>query len=206
MRNGIYSIGMDVSTRLGLGRMAPPWPRTRPPNPLMNLYRASDDRWFWLVGAESERHWPVILNAIGMESLGDDPDFATPRDRRRNASRLVECLDAIFATRGRDEWAQEFAAHDVWWAPVQSVEELLTDPQAEACGAFVSVPGAEDAARSVATPVDFSLTPVGPSGPSPGIGADSDRLLDSIGIGAEQRMSMRARGILPESAEVQDGR
>ena len=36
LRTGIYSIGMDVSTRVGLGRAAAPPPRTRPQNPLMN--------------------------------------------------------------------------------------------------------------------------------------------------------------------------
>ncbi len=56
LRNGIYTIGMDVSPRLGLGRLAPLAGRNAPPNPLMNSYRASDDLWFWMIGAESERH------------------------------------------------------------------------------------------------------------------------------------------------------
>lgn len=53
---GSTASGMDVSTRLGLGRLAPAPSRSSPQNPLMNPYRAGDDRWFWLIGAKSERH------------------------------------------------------------------------------------------------------------------------------------------------------
>jgi crotonobetainyl-CoA:carnitine CoA-transferase CaiB-like acyl-CoA transferase len=201
LRTGVYGIGMDVSTRVGLGRVAPPPPRTRPQNPLMNLYRAGDDRWFWLVGAESERHWPGIVAACGLPALLDDPRFATPRERRRNSTALVEALDAAFATRGRDGWAEVFVRHDVWWAPVQSVDELVSDPQALACGAFVSVPGQppggiEGGLNGVATPVDFASTPVGPAGPVPAIGADADALLASLGIDADARARLRAAGVL----------
>ena len=65
LRTGIYSIGMDVATRVGLGRIAAAPSRTKPQNPLMNSYCASDGKWFWIVGAESERHWPGIVAALG---------------------------------------------------------------------------------------------------------------------------------------------
>ena len=40
----------------------------------------------------------------------------------------------------RDELIARFDAHDVWWAPVNTPAEVLTDPQAVASGAFVDVP------------------------------------------------------------------
>ena len=209
LRTGIYGIGMDVSTRIGLGRIAPPQPRTRPQNPLMNLYRAADDRWFWLVGAESERHWPGIASAAGLQALIDDPRFATPRDRRRNGTELVALLDEAFAQRNRDQWARIFTDQDVWWAPVQSVDELVSDPQAIASGAFVKVPSRDaasvvDGFNGVATPVDFSATPAGPAGPPPAIGEDADALLESLGIDAAARDRLRQAGVLaPVSGERQ---
>lgn len=209
LRTGIYGIGMDVSTRIGLGRIAPPQPRTRPQNPLMNLYRAADDRWFWLVGAESERHWPGIASAAGLQALIDDPRFATPRDRRRNGTELVALLDEAFAQRNRDQWARIFTDQDVWWAPVQSVDELVSDPQAIASGAFVKVPSRDaasvvDGFNGVATPVDFSATPAGPAGPPPAIGEDADALLESLGIDAAARDRLRQVGVLaPVSGERQ---
>ncbi len=201
LRTGIYSIGMDVATRVGLGRIAPPPPRTKPQNPLMNPYCAGDGKWFWLVGAESERHWPGIVEALGEPALASDERFVTPRERRRNATALVEAIDGLAARHTRDEWAEIFRSHDVWWAPINSVDDLLQDPQVLACGAFVNVPVAEgqtapEGFNGVATPVDFGATPAGPAGPPPAVGAHADALLQSLGIGSEELERLRGAGVL----------
>ncbi len=203
LRTGIYSIGMDVSTRVGLGRIAPTLPRTRPQNPLMNLYRAADGKWLWLVGAESQRHWPGMAQALGAPALIVDERFATPRDRRRNAEVLVAEFDRLLGQRSRAEWAEIFRRDDVWWAPVNSVDDLLHDPQVLAAGAFVRVPvavGAQAPAdiNGVATPVDFSLTPCGPLGAPPVVGADADALLKDLGLTSDDIAQLRRSGVLAD--------
>ena len=201
LRTGIYSIGMDVATRVGLDRIAPAPSRSKPQNPLMNSYCASDGKWFWLVGAESERHWPGIVNALGGPELLIDERFLTPRERRRNAEVLVLAIDALTARHTRAEWADIFRQHEVWWAPINSVDDLLADPQVLACGAFVNVPVKEGQAtperfNGVATPVDFSATPVSLSGPPPGVSADADALLRELGVAADELERLRATAVL----------
>jgi crotonobetainyl-CoA:carnitine CoA-transferase CaiB-like acyl-CoA transferase len=208
LRTGIYCIGMDVATRLGLGRLAQPASRTKPQNPLLNSYAAGDGKWFWLMGAEAERHWPGFVEAIGSPEELNDERFQTPRDRRRNGTELVALLDAIFATKSRDEWAEKFAEHEVWWAPVNSVEDLLVDPQVLASGAFVDIPGSEDDGpplKSVATPVEFAGTPVGPAGPAPAIGQDTDAVLAGLGVDPEEIVRLRDEGVLGGEAPVELG-
>ena len=201
LRTGIYSIGMDVATRVGLGRAAPPPPRTKPRNPLMNTYCAGDGKWFWLVGAESERHWPGIVAALGDSALLQDARFATPRERRRNAQALVAAMDVLTARHTREQWAAIFRGHDVWWAPINSVDDLLQDPQVLASGAFIHVPVPEGQAtpegfNGIATPVDFGLTPAGPAGAPPAIGADADALLGALGVGSDELQRLRNAGVL----------
>lgn len=201
LRTGIYSIGMDVSSRMGLGRAASPPPRTKPQNPLMNLYSAGDGKWFWLVGAESERHWPVIARAIGRADLIEDERFKTPRDRRRNSTALVAEIDAALAKRSRDEWSEVFREQDVWWAPVNSIDEVIVDPQAVAAGAFVRVPETTGAAppeeaNGVASPVDFSATPAGPAGAPPAVSADAEALLRELGYAADDIQRLRDNKVL----------
>ncbi len=201
LRTGIYSIGMDVATRVGLGRIAPTLPRTRPQNPLMNLYRAADGKWLWLVGAESQRHWPGMAQALGAPELVADERFATPRDRRRNGESLVAEFDRLLAQRSRAEWVEIFRRDDVWWAPVNSVDDLLQDPQVLAAGAFVHVPVTAGAAapedvNGVATPIDFSLTPAGPRGAPPAVGADADALLEGLGLTRDEIAHLRRTGVL----------
>ncbi len=201
LRTGIYSIGMDVATRVGLGRIAAAPSRSKPQNPLMNSYCASDGKWFWLVGAESERHWPGIVAALDGPALLGDERFSTPRERRRNAAALVLAIDELAARHTRAEWSDIFRQHEVWWAPINSVDDLLTDPQVLACGAFVKVPVAERQAlpasfNGVATPVDFSATPSGPVGPPPGVGADADALLGELGIDDAELARLRNTAVL----------
>ena len=40
---------------------------------------------------------------------------------------LVEELDAVFAQRAMADWAAAFAANNVWWAPVNSINEVVKD-------------------------------------------------------------------------------
>ena len=147
------------------------------------------------------RHWPGTLAALGCPELEDDPRFATPGDRRRNAEALVQLFDAHAARRSREEWAAVFAAHDVWWAPINSIHDIMADPQVIASGAYARIPEAPggprpEAFNGVSTPVDFSRTPSAPEAPSPAIGADADALLGALGVDAAELARLRAAGVL----------
>jgi crotonobetainyl-CoA:carnitine CoA-transferase CaiB-like acyl-CoA transferase len=199
LRSGVFSIGMDVSARVGLGRVATVKTRENVSNPLMNCYPTGDGSWFWLMGAESEKHWPRIVESVNDASLADDERFASPRERRRNAPELVARLDAIFRTRPRAEWGQIFDEHDVWWTPLNAVNDLLDDPQLLASGALG--PGTDegdesDEVRVIASPVDFSAAPIGLPVRGPEIGADTVGILDELAFEAEDIAALAKAGIV----------
>ena len=114
-------------------------------NVAINNYSAGDGRPFWIVGLEGHRHWPPLARAVGHPEWLEDERFATPAARAQNASELIALLDESFATKTLDEWAVIFDADpDFFWAPVQTVDELLGDQQFHAAGGLVEVPS-EDA-------------------------------------------------------------
>jgi crotonobetainyl-CoA:carnitine CoA-transferase CaiB-like acyl-CoA transferase len=179
LRTGAYALGWELGTQLIMGRVPRSAGRAHSLTPMFNGYRAGDDRWFWLLGVEADRHFPPVARAIGRADLLTDERFADARARRHNRTELIEILDAEFGAHPLDHWAQRFAAEDVWWDPVQSPGELVDDPQAEAVGAFVRV--ADSGVRTVATPVDFSAHPrAGVVGPVPALGADNAEVLGSV--------------------------
>src|SRR4051794_25785254 len=143
MATGIYCLGWDLGIQSVLGKVAPASPRESSPTPLVNSSGAADDRWFFLIGLEADRHFPGVARAIDRPDLIDDERFSSARGRLKNRSELIAIFDAVFATRTRAEWAARFDAEDVWWQPVQLPAEVVDDEQADAIGAFVDVERAD---------------------------------------------------------------
>jgi crotonobetainyl-CoA:carnitine CoA-transferase CaiB-like acyl-CoA transferase len=90
-------------------------------------------------------------------------------------------LDEVFATRSLDEWATAFAAEpEFFWAPVNSVDDLLADPQFLAAGGVVEVPDGPGTMPMVAVPADFHGTPGGPRHAAPALGEHTDEVLAQL--------------------------
>lgn len=196
LRVGAYMMGWDLSMVLRLGTRIETADRFHPRNPLMNCYQDRDGRWFWLIGLQSDRHWPDLCQAIGREDLLTDPRFATARARAENAPELVAELDRVFGTRTLTDWAELFDRHGVWWAPVQTLNELAADPVAEAAGAFVDVPAPEGPVRMVSGPVDFSETCWMPRGPAPELGQHTEEVLLELGFSWDELERLKAEGVI----------
>ena len=190
LRTGIWSVGWDFGIQLRFGKLAPTLPRTETMNPTMNPYRARDGHWFWLLGLESDRHWPGICKAVERPDWCEQEPFASSRGRRKQAHEVITALDEVFASQDRDEWTRRFDAEGVWWAPVHTMADVVADPQADAAGAFVDVPegGGAAAHRAVATPVTFGGVDGG-VGAVPGLGEHTAEVLAEL-----DRLSVRRAG------------
>ena len=197
IRAGVYTVGSDVSMALRLKFMVRPYDRYHAINPLIDCYPAGDGRWFWLLLLQADRHWPDLCRAIGREDLLEDPRFAEIGLRSLNAPALVEELDKVFATKSLDEWGQVFDRENVWWAPVNSVTEVVDDPVAKDAGAFVDVPGPEGPIQGVATPADFYGTPWQPQGYVPELGQHTEEILLELGYDWDKIVALKEGGAIP---------
>jgi crotonobetainyl-CoA:carnitine CoA-transferase CaiB-like acyl-CoA transferase len=87
--------------------------------PLYRLYRAADG-WVFLA-APAERDWPALAAALAGYGNLAGARFATAESRTANADALAEVLEAVFATRAKDEWEAELTAADVGCVAVAQV-------------------------------------------------------------------------------------
>jgi len=150
-------------------------------NPAMNNYVCGDGRRFWIVGLEGARHWPPLARAVGHPEWLEDHAYSTPAGRFQNARELIGTLDAIFLTKSLPEWAEIFAEEpDFFWAPLNTLDDLLADEQFHASGGLVEVPDGSSGTTMVATPVDFHGTPWAPRSMAPELGQHTDEILAEL--------------------------
>jgi crotonobetainyl-CoA:carnitine CoA-transferase CaiB-like acyl-CoA transferase len=79
---------------------------------------------------------------------------------------------------------------------VQTVDEVVDDPQARAAGALVEVPDDGGTATMVATPVDFADTPWQPRSMPPELGQHTDAILGELGMTNDEVKALRERGVV----------
>ena len=127
----------------------------------------------------------------------DDPRFATARARAQNARELIALLDAEFATKSLDEWAAVFENEDdMFWAPVNTAEDIVNDPQLRHAGGLVEVPDAFGSTTMIASPADFHGTPWAPRWVAPELGEHTAEVLRELGRSDDQIAAMRERGVV----------
>lgn len=179
-QTGLYTMSMDLSTQLTLGRLGSMRPRENHQTPMVNSYRAGDDRWFYLIGVEAARHFPSVCRAIGRDELVGDERFDSAAKIATNRVELIALLDDAFASQPLEYWQDQFAEHDVWWAPCQTAAEVAVDPQALALESFQQTHDGEQTVTTVASPVRFDGVTIPPSGPVPGLGQHTESVLSEL--------------------------
>ncbi|MCV7300331.1 CoA transferase [Mycobacterium barrassiae] len=180
-RQGVYTVSFDLNTFLMTGNPIAIGQRETMGNPCMNNYAAGDGRRFWIVGLQAGRHWPPLCRAVGRNGWLTDPRFDTPLNRAINARELIAELDEIFATKTLAEWAEIFAGEpELFWSPINSLEDVLGDEQFHAAGGIVNVPDGEGGIPMVASPADFHGTPWQPRSPAPELGQHTAEVLAEL--------------------------
>ena len=196
LRTGVYMMGWDVSMAQRLQVPIEPYDREHAVNPIIDCYQTADGRWFWLLLLQADRHWPDLCRAIGREDLRTDERFAEIGARREHAPELVEELDRVFAKKTLEEWGETFDRENVWWAPVNTVNDVVADPLAHEAGVFREVEGPDGPLTFVATPADFSETVAGPQGLAPELGQHTEEVLLELGYDWEQIIPLKEKGTI----------
>ena len=196
LATAIWTLSSDLLA--ALGGDAPMASSGRGPlvNPLVGVYRTKDGRHIQLVFLQPDRYWPEFCRLIGREDLSEDPRFADIQARRENGAACVAALDEEFAKRSYAEWKELLSHLDAPWAPVQSVPELLDDPQVEANGYIGEVLIDGDVAyRLPAVPVQFDGQP-----PllrrAPEHGEDTEALLTELGYEWDAITALKEAGVI----------
>jgi alpha-methylacyl-CoA racemase len=153
-----------------------------------DLYAARDCRWL-AVAAIEPAFWANLCRALGLERwIPHQTDDARQAEIRAD-------LRAAFLARDRDEWVERLAPNDTCVAPVQSIAEVVRDPQFQARGAFGEALHPERGRiRQLAPALAGMPRPAEPPRlPQPGA-TETDALLADAGYAPSEIERLRASG------------
>ena len=187
---GVWAAGAWVEAALHGAHFYNQHDRKSPPSAVVNPYRTSDGRWI-LPCIIQEKDWPGFVAAVDHPELLEDPRFTDARTRFANSAALVQLLDALFAKQTLAHWREKLDAGRVIFSVVQTMEEVVRDPQMLANE--VLMPLAEPngtATRTVNSPVqvvDFvKVTPRR----APRLGEHTDAVLAELGFSEAERVKL----------------
>jgi CoA:oxalate CoA-transferase len=83
--------------------------------------------------------WPRIAYAVGAEWLVDDPRFTETENRLANRQELDIELEKVFKNATTEEWLALMKVEDIIAGPLNSVDQLVKDPQVNHLGMILDM-------------------------------------------------------------------
>lgn len=193
----MWMLSSDLLAALNGGVVHRPSGRTAVMSPLTATYRTKDDRHVQLMFLQGDRYWPDFCGTVGRPELAEDERFVDIAARRANGKACVAELDAIFAEHTLDEWKSILAKLDAPWAPIQSIEELVDDPQVLANSYIGSVDiDGGSSYRLPTVPVQFDGQPPHLRR-APEHGEHTEAVLSELGYDWDQIGELADGGVIP---------
>jgi crotonobetainyl-CoA:carnitine CoA-transferase CaiB-like acyl-CoA transferase len=175
--------GLTIGLRLYHGQELAKPSRKRASNPLWNYYPVKDGEWLTLGMLQSDRYWPTLCKGLGIEHLEKDPRFEIAAKRYENCEELITIMDEIFITKSASEWMKTLKeAGDIVCTPVQTISDLIDDPQVLTNDYIVD--GNHEVlgpVKVIGIPIQLSKTPGAVKCEAPELGQHTEEVLIEIG-------------------------
>lgn len=164
--------------------------------PYYNVYRTKDGKYLSVAPIEPW-FWENLCRAL------DRPDLI-PQQEADGAGRaaVFAALEQAFAAKTRDEWFEELRDANICVGQVNSMEEALADPHAQARGMVVEIAApqvSEGAVRQVGIPLRLSETPGAVRFLGAVTGQHTAETLAALGYTADQIAGLHRRGVVQQS-------
>jgi crotonobetainyl-CoA:carnitine CoA-transferase CaiB-like acyl-CoA transferase len=145
-----------------------------------------------MVAALNNGLFKKLAVAMDLPELADDPDYATNAKRVQHREALNAKLMERFVTRGTVEWAKRLTDAGVPCSRINTVEDVLLDPQTEARNMIMQLEHPTLGAIKVpGIPIKLSDTPGSGRRAPPLLGQHQHEVLEELGLSREDIEALR---------------
>ena len=144
-----------------------------------------------VIAVGNDGQFRALCATLGDSSLGKDERFLTNAVRIEHRAALTERLSALTRRRTSDHWMTALEAAGVPCGPINTIDRVFAEPQAQARGLVISQAREDlpEPIRTVASPIRLSETPVSYPSPPPELGADTRDVVETL-LGHESRRGL----------------
>ena len=160
------------------------------------VFSTSDGALMLAVGNDNQ--FKKCCDALGLESLKEDPRFINMSNRISNRKALIKLIKNRFITDNTKNWLKKLLDYKVPAGPVNDIEEVLTNEYASERNLIKYIMNSEGQnVPNVSNPVNFDFTPVEYNLPPPLLGEHTHEILNEwLGYSDKKLNSLKKLGVI----------
>ena len=152
---------------------------------------------FLNIGVTNQKQWTNFCRVLGFPELATDPRFERMESRLAHYNELRPVIDRALAPLTRAEVLSRMAEAGIPAGPINTVGEILEDPQIHARNMVVELTHPEyGPLRVLGIPVKFSETPGSVETAPPLFGEHNREVLLKLGYGEAEIRQFRESGVI----------
>ncbi len=149
-----------------------------------------------IIAIGNDSMWQRFCATLGLNDLSADADLATNVGRREQRERITTAIAARLTARPATEWLRALGQSGVPCSVVQSLSEVVRDPQVIDRESILAVPGETAGLNGVRSPFRLRTIPVPRNERFPELGADTRDVLAELGCSADEIERLAGAGVI----------
>ncbi len=123
----------------------------------------------------------IFCIALDRPDLAEESRWSSNAGRVQNREELVRELEAVQSRRPSDHWVEVIQGHDIPCGPIHDINQAFEFAEQLGLDAVQDlIRDAGSSISSVSNPISFSRTPVSYRLAPPGLGADTESVLEGV--------------------------
>ena len=201
--NNVFLVAQHMMQFAVTGQPAAPMPSRISAWGVYDVFTVKDGEQIFLA-AVSDTQWALLCQEFGFDDLLADPRLASNNHRVRARDWMLPMLRERFSAFGAAELGRRFERTGLPYAPITRPQDLFDDPHLLATGGLAPVRLPADASgaghvidtRTALLPLSLDGRRLPLRRPPPALGAQTDRLLRSLGYSGDAIETLRAANVI----------